>query len=205
MQVLKDNIRGEILSQAGKIFRRKGFAGTTVREIASSCGVSPASLYNYFPGKDAIFAAIVKPASDDLDQLIMTSHNADDAGKRHDWIEGDYSERYRENVRNYLHFIEQNQSALELLFFHAQGSSYSNFAEDYTERNTAYMTAFMENLSDRYADLKMPPRLIVRLQSVWLFEFFKEVLRSKLDGEQLRQAVEDYMTLQCFGWRDLVN
>ncbi|MHC4938095.1 MAG: TetR family transcriptional regulator [Planctomycetota bacterium] len=44
--------RAEILRRAGDVFRRKGFAGAGMREIAQGLGMAPGALYYYFESKD---------------------------------------------------------------------------------------------------------------------------------------------------------
>jgi AcrR family transcriptional regulator len=46
--------RTEILAAASRVFRRMGFAGAGMREIALAADLSPANLYHYFKGKDEI-------------------------------------------------------------------------------------------------------------------------------------------------------
>jgi len=46
--------RAEILRAAGRVFRRLGYAGAGMREIAREADLSPANLYHYFSGKDEI-------------------------------------------------------------------------------------------------------------------------------------------------------
>lgn len=58
--------RGEakkaILSTARAEFGTKGFAGTTMRDIAQRAEVSEALLYRYFPAKDTLFErAVIEP------------------------------------------------------------------------------------------------------------------------------------------------
>ncbi|MHC4452082.1 MAG: TetR family transcriptional regulator [Planctomycetota bacterium] len=44
--------RAEILRNAADVFRRKGFAGAGMREIAQGLGMAPGALYYYFESKE---------------------------------------------------------------------------------------------------------------------------------------------------------
>jgi len=50
--------RSEILESAAAIFRRKSFDDTRIEEIAVEADVSPGTVYNYFPTKDALLLAL---------------------------------------------------------------------------------------------------------------------------------------------------
>ncbi len=52
--------RQRILEVAAGLFRRQGFAGTGMREIAAAAGLAKSSLYNHFPSKQAMLFAIVQ-------------------------------------------------------------------------------------------------------------------------------------------------
>ncbi|MBI2568052.1 MAG: TetR/AcrR family transcriptional regulator [Candidatus Schekmanbacteria bacterium] len=41
------------------LFRERGFHGVGLREIAAQVGISAANVYNYFPGKEEIFASVL--------------------------------------------------------------------------------------------------------------------------------------------------
>jgi AcrR family transcriptional regulator len=49
--------RAEILAAASRVFRTMGFAAAGMRDIALAADLSPANLYHYFSGKDAILYA----------------------------------------------------------------------------------------------------------------------------------------------------
>lgn len=49
-----------ILEGAAHILERDGFAGYTTNAIAERAGVSIGSLYQYFPGKDAVTTALIE-------------------------------------------------------------------------------------------------------------------------------------------------
>ena len=48
-----------ILDAAESVFARHGLAGTRVREIAAAAGVNGATLYNYYPSKNALYEAVL--------------------------------------------------------------------------------------------------------------------------------------------------
>jgi AcrR family transcriptional regulator len=51
--------RGQILREAARCFGTRGFRGTTTRDVAAAVGITEAALYRHFPGKEAIYAAIL--------------------------------------------------------------------------------------------------------------------------------------------------
>ncbi|MFI5283289.1 MAG: TetR/AcrR family transcriptional regulator [Candidatus Dormibacterales bacterium] len=52
--------RQRILEVAARLFRRRGFEGTSMREIASRAGMSKSNLYNHFQSKQAMLFEIVQ-------------------------------------------------------------------------------------------------------------------------------------------------
>ena len=50
----------ELLTAALARFREAGYAATRVEEIASAAGVTVGTVYRYFPGKEALFSAVVE-------------------------------------------------------------------------------------------------------------------------------------------------
>ncbi|WP_181442587.1 TetR/AcrR family transcriptional regulator [Streptomyces tateyamensis] len=60
----------QLLEAAGHVFAESGYSATTTNAIAARAGVSPGSLYQYFPNKDAIAAALAESYADSLDELL---------------------------------------------------------------------------------------------------------------------------------------
>ena len=51
--------RTRIIETTTELFLEKGFAGTSMSAIAKACGITKASLYHHFKGKDDLFSACV--------------------------------------------------------------------------------------------------------------------------------------------------
>ncbi|MHA6763204.1 TetR/AcrR family transcriptional regulator [Streptacidiphilus sp. PAMC 29251] len=59
----------ELLNAAGQVFAECGYSATTTNAIAARAGVSPGTLYQYFPNKDAIADALAVGFAEQLVQL----------------------------------------------------------------------------------------------------------------------------------------
>ena len=82
--------RERILDVAEALFAEKGFAATSVRDIAAHVGLTPASLYNHFNGKGGLYEAVLErgvrplvelmhdltirdPGNDSIDQVMKVN------------------------------------------------------------------------------------------------------------------------------------
>ena len=54
-----EGVRERIEGAALECFVRCGYSATTTREIAAAAGTTAGALYNHYPGKEALFAAVV--------------------------------------------------------------------------------------------------------------------------------------------------
>ena len=59
MPKLLENLPRQLLEEAAAQIARQGYAKTTVRSVASACGVAVGTVYNYFPSKEQLIAAFV--------------------------------------------------------------------------------------------------------------------------------------------------
>jgi AcrR family transcriptional regulator len=69
----------QLLEAAGEVFVESGYSATTTNAIAARAGVSPGSLYQYFPNKDAIAAALAESYAAQLDELLAPFGEVDPA------------------------------------------------------------------------------------------------------------------------------
>src|SRR5260370_3058520 len=51
--------RRQLLETALDLFSRKGFEGTTTKEIAAAAGVTEAIIFRHFPNKQALYKAVL--------------------------------------------------------------------------------------------------------------------------------------------------
>ncbi len=63
--------REQILQGAIEIFAKKGFRGTTTREIAQRLGISEALMFKYFPSKEALYRAIFQKKTEGSEEKFF--------------------------------------------------------------------------------------------------------------------------------------
>jgi len=143
MQVLKEDIRGRILTIARQQFEKKGYSKTSMREIAELSSVGVGNIYNYFTSKDELFREVVRPVLCALEAMLQ-EHN----GIRGEDIMMMRSEKYLKScIDEYVSLIDKHRSLMEILLFRAQGSSLERFRENYTDRSTELVKAWFAALS----------------------------------------------------------
>lgn len=70
----RGEVKGKIVRAAFTLFLEKGYHGTTMGEIAKSLGVTKPALYQYFPGKEDLFAAVAEQARDEFKGTLERSY-----------------------------------------------------------------------------------------------------------------------------------
>ena len=102
--------RAEILRRAAAVFRRKGFHGAGMREIAASLGMAPGALYYYFESKDDLLYACQMLS---LKRLLQSAREAEAADLS-------WPDKLRQLVRSHLrHVLEELGGSFAHIEFHA--------------------------------------------------------------------------------------
>jgi AcrR family transcriptional regulator len=97
--------REAVLLAARNLFETRGYAETTMSQIADTAEVSHGSVYTYFSNKDAVLSALVDElAKDVVGELQMTSDDPDDIVARLEL-----------SNRKYLHAYEKNAPLLAVV------------------------------------------------------------------------------------------
>jgi AcrR family transcriptional regulator len=61
----------QILTEAARIFARKGYEGASMRDIAEACGISKSLLYHHFTSKEEIYSRVAVGATKELYQFVV--------------------------------------------------------------------------------------------------------------------------------------
>lgn len=71
----KENRIKQIRDSAATLFYRKGYAATTIGDIAALAEISNATIYLYFKSKDDLYYSLVEPSLDRLSKRLIAIAN----------------------------------------------------------------------------------------------------------------------------------
>ena len=202
MQVLKKDIRGRILAVARRRFKQKGYAKTSMREIAEEAGIGVGNIYNYFTNKDELFHEVVRPVLCALEAMLQEHH-----GIRGEDIMMMRSEKYLKScIDEYVTLITKYRELLEILLFRAQGSSLEHFRENYTDRSTELVKAWFASMQQKYPEINTAVSdFSIHLHTVWMFTMFEELLMHSVPKQEMEAILHDYILFEIQGWRAIIK
>ncbi|HEX2277398.1 MAG TPA: TetR/AcrR family transcriptional regulator [Candidatus Tectomicrobia bacterium] len=129
-----DERRRVIIDAALALFARKGFRGTTTKEIAEAAGCSEATIFKYFTSKDELYSAILEVKSAIEETLAKATEAA---------AKGDDAGVFRAVGLEALTRTEQDPSLMRLLLYSAlEGHELSHF---FFESKVRHLHEFLSN------------------------------------------------------------
>ena len=202
MQTLKTDTRKRILAASRKLFLEKGFRGATTRDIARASGINLSNLYRYYPSKDDLFSALLKPATDALEALLDERH-----GKKGYDVSRIKDEHYAdEELDEYMGIIHRHRNALKMLLFRSQGSSLEGFKEYYVNKATKLVLDWFQDMKIKHPGMNINiSEFFIHLNNVWLFTLLEEILMHDLPEEETRTALSDYIQFELVGWKKMMQ
>ena len=150
--------RQDILNAAMELFARKGFRGTTTRDLAAHAGINEAIIFRHFKTKDELYSAILESKACEKDgagfeELQRLADNKNDA------------EFFQACGRHFLERHESDSTFMRLLLFSAlEGHELSHmFVATMAERSpiAQYIKRRIEEGAFREVDPALAARALV--------------------------------------------
>ncbi|MDP4511615.1 TetR/AcrR family transcriptional regulator [Nonomuraea sp. NBC_00507] len=102
-----DDTRSRILAAARELFAERGYAATSLADIAAAVGLTKTAVAYHFHPKDRLAAELLSPAADDMLQLLGADH-----ATRDDFVEAlvSFAVRYRSVIRLFMEDLSADDS-----------------------------------------------------------------------------------------------
>jgi AcrR family transcriptional regulator len=177
-----ETFRDHVVGIAARLFKEKGPAGFTMRELADRAGLSPMTAYRYFKDKEEILAAVRADAFDRFSQVMEAGFAAG----------SDAASRSNGAGEAYIRFAFENPEIYKLMFEISQkDEEYPELALA-AERARATMTRHVDGLIAA-GILKGDPKLIGHVFWAALHGIVMLKLANKLEPGYGFERIRDEM------------
>lgn len=151
----KEKRRDDILAAAKKVFSKKGFASTTIADVAKAAHLSYGSIYWYFESKDALFHELMDGEERALRDAIGARAATLDASASGEAL-------FRAAVTGTFEFFESDKAMVRLLFrdAHSLGGRFERHLGGIYERFIDDIEASIVSAQRRGDIVAAPPRMI---------------------------------------------
>ncbi|MDH6283085.1 TetR/AcrR family transcriptional regulator [Prescottella agglutinans] len=155
-ELQKRKSRAHLMDTAARLIGQRGFRETTIDDIAKAAGASRATLYSYFPSKDAIVQAVVVEVWDRAEALYK------DFGRLTDWS--------RPTIREWVvRVVEAWEASLDKLRVQSAGLvRFDDFYLDYHRRFASALTV-NDELWQRFDEAEAERRALLLISGLELF------------------------------------
>ena len=183
-QVLKPEVRARIETAALRCFADRGYAGTSMAEIAAAAGTAPANVYRYVASKEELLAAVVPADLPARHDRLLDARVAALAGGRAD--QGAAADEL-------LEFWSAQPLAVVVLLDRADGTPFEG-----------YPAAFVRRLVDHVErSLEHPTSPVQREMLTLVFDNTRRalahILRTAGDRDHVRALVAAFWSYQLPG------
>jgi len=146
--------RSRILKAALRLFSRRGYDGTTTRDLAEAAGVAEGTLFRYFTNKKAILVEVVSQGWVELLTDLLTELSE----------MGSYKAVAQVMRRRMLH-LHQNADLLRVCFMEAQfhPDLRDRIQTEVINKMTDVTEAFFQTAMDQGTYRPMNPRTVARV------------------------------------------
>jgi AcrR family transcriptional regulator len=150
----ENETRSRILKSAMRLFAKKGFDGTTTKELAEDAGVAEGTLFRHFTNKKAILIEVATQGWIDLLTDLLTEFSE----------MGSYK-AVAEVMKHRMMHMRENVDLLRVCFIEVQFHEdlRDRIQQEVIEKMTDVAEAFFQTAMDQGIYRQMNPRLVARV------------------------------------------
>ena len=157
-----DKRREQILQTAFDLFSRRGFSGTTTKDIAKAAGVSEAMVFKHFSSKDELYGALIE------------AKTCNEGFRRYPWEENEKviaAMEAKDDVGVFYHFAlkalnkhQEDIAFMRMIFYSAlEGHEIAErFFKDFVGEIYNFLGGYIKKRQKDKVFRKVEPRIVVR-------------------------------------------
>lgn len=185
-EILTSNRKQELINAAAQLFKQKGFASTSMRDLAAELGMEAASLYHHIKSKDELLEVICFDLADKLTTAIAEVND----------IYFNAEDKLRMAIKNHVEILTQNihfSSVFIQDWRHLSEPKLTEFRalRDAYEHGMRVIVQEGKN-EDIFDDVDEKFAALTILSTLnWINEWYSPI--GKMNAEQIAQKLSDFI------------
>jgi AcrR family transcriptional regulator len=189
--------RAQILAAALKLFSRRGYHGTSIRDIAEAARASTGNVYHQFPDKEAIFTALIEEYLAIISSPDHPFNRALIAGAFPDDLEA-MARAVRQSVEEYRdHSVLVYVDVVEF-----DGAHLTRMFGEMADRFQAFLTQYGPTLRLDRLRKGVSPLTAIMVVTRFFFQYFAVEVAFRVPnhfGKDSKEAIKDIVDVLKFG------
>lgn len=195
MQYLKENVKQKIINSALAEFRKSGYQGAAMRDIAANANIVSGNIYRYFKNKEDLFDCTVEPAYQLLKKLELSFQES--VKENHISFISDDSHIVVEQISaQILEVISEYETEMTILLEYSEGTKYADTRENLKQ-------VISNSMRDNYlVELKESGKVI---EDDFIFEIVSSsfvdgiclILKKITDSARIKRLIDSWIDI-CF-------
>ncbi len=203
MQRKKTEVLDSILCAAETLFAQTDFSSVSMRDVSSLSGVTLGNIYHYFPSKEALFAALVSPATSAMETMIRSVFNPLNASFGKARLIGNPSDVADSMAIRFVKLLTDCRSSLSLLFFHNRGSAYEHYVEQFVDVSSCQIFSYLSEQTQAENQTLASKAIITDCVSRTI-GFFRDMTYGRFTDDELMRRALEFSQFCCAGYKTLL-
>lgn len=199
-----ENTHSKILNSAKNLFMKYGYERTNLREICNGAGVTVGAFYNHFEDKESLFAVLVQPCIDGLNQIYNISDEACFSQLSSEQLE-DVWQISNNTIIEFVDYIYANFDIFHLLLISSGGTPYHDFVEKLVKVEVNESFRFFDELRSREIYVPQIPQNVIHMLSHCYFSSIFECVVHNYTKEETLKSVDYLVRFFNSGWKKILE
>ena len=194
----------EIMTEGKREFLEKGFKDASLRNIVKRAGVTTGAFYGYYPDKNALFEALVKPVADGILQMF-SEMESDFLGGLGASVE---TGSYRMDgfcIRCFIEYIYDHYDMFKLLITRAEGTAYEGFMDTLVELDVDSFYRYFDWLDKAGISFRRPDRNLIHILTNAHYSAVFEIVVHDMPKESALQYADTILKFFISGWNAVLG
>ncbi|HHY71312.1 MAG TPA: TetR/AcrR family transcriptional regulator [Thermoanaerobacterales bacterium] len=190
---LLEKRKNQILEAAIQVFSKKGFEGSTTKEIAKKAKVSEGTIFRYFKTKKEILIHMLNIL---VQQTLFDFIEQIDSGL-------ELEETIKSLLKRHYRFVVNNQDLIKILIFEVQ--FHKDLKKIFYEDVLNLVLEFSSNLiSEIMPNSKIPPRIIAEnMMGIFIGLTLVQAFKGTQEPEEQEKVISDTTKILIYGIKNM--